>query len=140
VLFDEEGVAHELADDPVEQHQISDRSGELLTSLVFAAGRSRELISQLAQLQTPALCKKQHPFEHKPADQRSAPRRNKPMNEIDRYETSDGDTITLESDGAHWQVSRRTAEGSIIWTETSVNGVQPFNEEEARSEFERWRT
>lgn len=62
------------------------------------------------------------------------------MNEIDCFETSDGDTITLENDGAHWQVSRRTAEGLIIWTETSVNGVQPFNEEEARAEFVRWRT
>lgn len=62
------------------------------------------------------------------------------MNEVDSYETSDGDTVRLRSDGARWEVSRWTADGVNIWTETSVDGLKPFNEEEARAEFERWRT
>jgi hypothetical protein len=62
------------------------------------------------------------------------------MNEVDRYETSGGDTVLLCTDGTRWEVSSWTADGVNIWTETSVTGVQPFNEEEARAEFERWRT
>ena len=62
------------------------------------------------------------------------------MNEVDRFQTSDGDTVTLRTDGVGWEVSRSSADGTNIWTETSENGMQPFNEEEARAEFERWRT
>ena len=62
------------------------------------------------------------------------------MNEVERYTTTGGDTITLRTDGAAWEVANRTAEGALIWTETSVTGSQPFTEEEARAEFKRWRT
>lgn len=62
------------------------------------------------------------------------------MSEVDRFATSDGDTMALGLVFGCWQVSRRTADGVILWAETSVNGQQPFSEEEARAEFERWRT
>ena len=62
------------------------------------------------------------------------------MNELERYTTTGGDTITLRTDGAAWEVACWTAEGENVWTETSVTGSNPFTEEEARAEFERWRT
>ena len=61
------------------------------------------------------------------------------MEEVDRYTTSGGDTITLHTDGTAWQVANLTAEGENIWTENSVTGSHPFTEEEARADFERWR-
>ncbi len=61
------------------------------------------------------------------------------MNEIDRFESSTGNLISLRSDETRWEVANFTAEGETIWTETSVTGDHPFTEEEARAEFERWR-
>ena len=62
------------------------------------------------------------------------------MNEVDRFETSGGDAVALRTDGTRWEVARWTADGGDIWTETSVTGAHPFTEEEARAEFECWRT
>ena len=61
------------------------------------------------------------------------------MKEIDRFESSTGNIITLRSDGSRWEVANLTAEGEAVWTEISVSGNHPFTEEEARAEFERWR-
>ncbi len=61
------------------------------------------------------------------------------MNEVDRFESSTGNIITLRTDGTLLEVANLTAEGEIVWTETSVSGNLPFTESEARAEFERWR-
>lgn len=61
------------------------------------------------------------------------------MNEIDRFESSDGNVIALRTDGSRWEVTNCTAANELVWTETSVGGSHPFTEEEARAEFERWR-
>ncbi len=61
------------------------------------------------------------------------------MTEVDRFESSTGNTIALRTDGGLWEVANLTAEGEIFWLETSVSGNHPFTEEEARAEFERWR-
>ncbi len=61
------------------------------------------------------------------------------MTEIDRFESSTGNTITLRTEGPQWEVANLTADGEIVWAETSVSGDHPFTEEEARAEFERWR-
>jgi frataxin-like iron-binding protein CyaY len=61
------------------------------------------------------------------------------VNEIERFESSEGNIITLTTDGSRWEVSNHTAANELVWTETSVSGSHPFTEEEARAEFERWR-
>jgi hypothetical protein len=61
------------------------------------------------------------------------------VNEVDRFESSTGNIITLRTDGTRWEVANLTAEGETVWTETSVSADHPFTEEEARVEFERWR-
>ncbi len=62
------------------------------------------------------------------------------MTEIDRFESSTGNRITLRTDGTQWEVANLAPDGETVWTETSVSGDHPFTEEEARAEFERWRT
>ncbi len=61
------------------------------------------------------------------------------MTEVDRFESSAENMITLRSDGSLWEVANFSADGETVWTETSVSGNHPFTEEEARAEFERWR-
>ncbi len=61
------------------------------------------------------------------------------MNEIERSESSEGNIITLRTDGGRWEVTNCTAADEVVWKETSVSGAHPFTEEEARAEFERWR-
>jgi hypothetical protein len=61
------------------------------------------------------------------------------MNEVDRFESSTGNTIVLRTDGTLWEVANVTSNGEPVWTETSVSGGHPFTEEEAKAEFERWR-
>ncbi len=61
------------------------------------------------------------------------------MTEVDRFESSTGNTIALRTDGCRWEVVNFAADGEIVWAETSVSGNHPFTEEEARAEFERWR-
>ncbi len=61
------------------------------------------------------------------------------MTEVDRFESSTGNTITLRTDGTQWEVVNLTADGDLVWSETSVSGTHPFTDEEARAEFERWR-
>jgi hypothetical protein len=60
------------------------------------------------------------------------------VNEVERFESSSGNVISLRSDGARWEVTNFTADGEIVWTETSVSGGDPFTEEEAKAEFARW--
>lgn len=62
------------------------------------------------------------------------------MTEIDRFESSTGNLIVLRSDGSRWEVANLSPDGETVWTEASVSGNHPFSEEEARAEFERWRT
>ncbi len=62
------------------------------------------------------------------------------MTEIDRFESSTGNRIILRTDGTQWEVANLAPDGEVVWTETSVSGDHPFTEEEARAEFERWRT
>lgn len=62
------------------------------------------------------------------------------MTDIDRFESSTGNMIVLRTDGTRWEVANLAADGETVWTETSVSGNHPFTEEEARAEFERWRT
>ena len=62
-----------------------------------------------------------------------------PMIDVERFEAENGDTVILRIDGAGWQVVRCNSEGARIWTEWSIDGTHPFNEEEARAEFDRWR-
>jgi hypothetical protein len=45
----------------------------------------------------------------------------------------------LSTDGDRLQAANLRADGSAIWTETSVGGAHPFTEDEAEAEFERWR-
>lgn len=61
------------------------------------------------------------------------------MNKVERFESSTGNVITLQTDGVRWEVTNCGQDGTILWTETSVSGDHPFTEEEARAEFERWR-
>ena len=61
------------------------------------------------------------------------------MTEIDRFESSTGNIIAVRTDGPQWEVANLTADGKIVWSETSVSGGHSFTEEEARAEFERWR-
>jgi hypothetical protein len=61
------------------------------------------------------------------------------MNEVDRFLSSEGNTIVLRTDGSRWEVANVGANEEPVWTETSVSGSHPFTEEEARAEFERWR-
>jgi hypothetical protein len=60
------------------------------------------------------------------------------MQEVDRFQTPDGDQITLSTDGTRWEVARWAPDGSNVWTETGVVATKRFTEEEARAEFERW--
>ena len=60
------------------------------------------------------------------------------MRDLQQGVTPDGDTIVLRSDGMRWEVLRRSAEGKVLWRETSVSGATPFTEAEAKAEFERW--
>ncbi len=62
------------------------------------------------------------------------------MTEIDRFESTTGNLLVLRSDGDRWEVANLGADGEAVWTEISVSGNHPFTEEEARAEFERWRT
>jgi len=61
------------------------------------------------------------------------------VTEVDRFESSTRNIITLRTDGTGWEVANFNADGEMVWTETSVSGSHPFTEEEARAEFERWR-
>lgn len=61
------------------------------------------------------------------------------MEQVDRFESSTGNTIVLRTDGTLWEVANVTSEGEPVWTETSGTGDHPFTEKEARAEFERWR-
>ncbi len=61
------------------------------------------------------------------------------MTEVDRFESSTGNIITLRTDGIRWEVANSNVDGETVWTETSVDGNHPFTEEEARAEFERGR-
>ncbi len=61
------------------------------------------------------------------------------MTKVDRFVSSTGNIIALRTDGTQWEVVNLTADGDIVWSETSVSGTHPFTEEEARAEFERWR-
>ena len=61
------------------------------------------------------------------------------MNEVDRFESTSGNIITLSTDGTRWEVANLTSDGKTVWAETSVSGGHPFTEDEARAEFERWR-
>jgi hypothetical protein len=60
------------------------------------------------------------------------------MDEVERFESSTGNVISLRSDGTRWEVVNCTPDGKIVWTETSISGAEPFTEEEARTEFARW--
>ena len=60
------------------------------------------------------------------------------MNEVERFKSSEGNIISLRTDGLSWEVVNSTEEGMTVWTETSVSGDHPFTESEARAEFERW--
>ncbi len=57
------------------------------------------------------------------------------MTEVDRFESSTGNIIALRTDGTRWEVANLTAEGEIVWSETSVSGNEPFTEEDARAEI-----
>jgi frataxin-like iron-binding protein CyaY len=61
------------------------------------------------------------------------------VNEVDRFESSTGNIITLRTNGTQWEVVNQSPDGEIVWTETSVSGSHLFTEDEARAEFERWR-
>lgn len=61
------------------------------------------------------------------------------MTEVDRFESSTGNIISLRTDGTRWEVTNSNTDGETVWTEEFVSGKQPFTEEEARAEFERWR-
>lgn len=61
------------------------------------------------------------------------------MTELDRYQSSTGNIISLRTDGSRWEVANFDLDGAVIWVEAYVGGKQPFTEEEARAEFERWR-
>ena len=61
------------------------------------------------------------------------------MTEVDRFVSSTGNIIAFRTDGTQWEVANLTADGEIVWAETSVSGDHPFTEQEARAEFERWR-
>jgi hypothetical protein len=61
------------------------------------------------------------------------------MNKVDRFLSSDGNCIILQTDGSRWEVVNLGKNEEPLWTETSVSGSHPFTEEEARDEFERWR-
>ncbi len=61
------------------------------------------------------------------------------MNEVERYQSSTGNIISLRTDGTCWEVANCTPDGEAVWTETSVSGTHPFTENEAKAEFERWR-
>jgi frataxin-like iron-binding protein CyaY len=61
------------------------------------------------------------------------------VNEVDRFESSTGNIITLRTDGSRWEVVNQNTDGETAWTETSVSGSHLFTEDEARAEFERWR-
>jgi hypothetical protein len=60
------------------------------------------------------------------------------MKEVDRFLSSTGNIIILRVDEDRWEVANVTAEGKVVWTETSVSGSHPFTEEEARAEYKRW--
>jgi hypothetical protein len=60
------------------------------------------------------------------------------VNEVERFESSTGNVISLRLDGTRWEVTNCTSDGAIVWTETSVSGANAFTEEEATAEFERW--
>ena len=59
------------------------------------------------------------------------------MNEVDRFESSEGNIIVLRTDSNWWEVANVTVEGEPVWIETSVSGSHPFTEDEAKKEFER---
>lgn len=61
------------------------------------------------------------------------------MRAVERFEAEDGDTLTLSTDGTGWEIARCDLNGVELWREWSVDGTHPFDEEEARAEFERWR-
>jgi hypothetical protein len=61
------------------------------------------------------------------------------LNEVDRFVSSDGNTIVLKTDESRWEVANLGVDQEPVWTEVSVSGSHPFTEEEARAEFERWR-
>jgi hypothetical protein len=39
------------------------------------------------------------------------------MEEVDRFESSTGNTVVLSTNGTQWQVANLTREGEVIWTE-----------------------
>jgi hypothetical protein len=61
------------------------------------------------------------------------------MQVVETYVSTSGNKMMLKTDGTRWEVTNCAADGAVVWTETSVSGVHPFTEEEARAEFERWR-
>lgn len=61
-----------------------------------------------------------------------------PLPEIQRFEATSGNIITLMSDGVRWQVVCWKPDGTHVWTETETCPEFPFTEEDAREEFARW--
>ena len=61
------------------------------------------------------------------------------MIQVGRYASSTGNVLALRTDGLRWDVVNFTVDGEVAWTETSVSGDHPFTEDEARTEFTRWR-
>jgi hypothetical protein len=61
------------------------------------------------------------------------------MRQIEHFQAEGGDTVMLSTDGSRWEIARHSSDGAELWREWSVDGTHPFNEEEARAEFERWR-
>jgi len=61
------------------------------------------------------------------------------MTEVDRYHSSTGNVISLRTHATRWEVANFNTDDEVVWTEAYISGKQPFTEEEARAEFERWR-